>query len=305
MGRRGDTALSSPRILLVYKQSTITRLGGDDMAKLINAGVTNLNRLESAHAQHQGVLKAVRQVIGADCIGERWVGDCTKADCDQADLVVCVGGDGTVFGVQRWLTHQPLIAVNSDPARSVGHVTRLTVDAVAQLWPRGRWAMPAKNACRGCRFASKTRRTPTRKPAFPSSTTASLPIKTLREMTRYQLVSPDGEEELQYSSGIWIATAAGSTAAIASAGFGQTYNDQEAALLFLVREPFKQRNHQLIKGAQLPPVGLTITAALPRCRFTLMVPIRRGQFPGAQAPTFQHAPSRCDFCYRSNTSSLV
>ena len=78
MDKRGTTTVSPPRVLLVYKQSTITRLGDDDMAKLINAGVTNLNRLESAHTQHQGVLESVRQAIGADCIAERWVGDCTK-----------------------------------------------------------------------------------------------------------------------------------------------------------------------------------------------------------------------------------
>ena len=262
MDKRGTTTVSPPRVLLVYKQSTITRLGDDDMAKLINAGVTNLNRLESAHTQHQGVLESVRQAIGANCIAERWVGDCTKEDCDQADLVVCVGGDGTVFGVQRWLTHQPLIAVNSDPARSVGHVTRLTVDAVSATlaaWKLGNAReerMPRLQVC----INDTTR--PDEEASLPFLNDCLFTNQNPAEMTRYQLVSPDGEE-LQYSSGIWIATAAGSTAAIASAGFGQTYDDQEAALLFLVREPFKQRNHQLIKGAQLPPVGLTITAALP------------------------------------------
>ena len=191
------------------------------------------------------------------------MGDCTQADCDDVDLVVCLGGDGTVFGVQRWLTTQPLLAVNSDPQRSIGHVTRLTIDRVAaaiEAWENGsaqEELLPRLQVC----IADKADPSCDLKQPFLND--CLFTNQNPAEMTRYKLESPDGEE-VHYSSGVWISTAAGSTAAIASAGFGQTFEDHESALLFLVREPFTQRcPTRLIKGAQLPPQHLALTAALP------------------------------------------
>ena len=229
--------MSTSRILLVYKQSTLTRLGAADLEKLVSAGVTDCQRLQTAHDQHQQVLDQVRRIIGDRLMAERWVGDCSREDCEKADLVVCVGGDGTVFGVQRWLSSQPLLAVNSDPQRSVGHVTRLTIDrveAALAAWESGKAheeLLPRLQVC----IADKT--DPSCDIKQPFLNDCLFTNQNPAEMTRYQLAAPEGEE-LQYSSGVWISTAAGSTAAIASAGFGQTYEDHESALLFLVREPF-------------------------------------------------------------------
>ena len=250
--------MSTVRVLLVYKQSTLTRLGSEVLEKLMNAGVTDCDRLKSAHNQHHSVLDDVRHAIGNRLVAERWVGDCTKTDCDQVDLVVCVGGDGTVFGVQRWLSNQPLLAVNSDPQRSVGHVTCLTVDAVAATLAAWEADKAQEELLPRLQVCISDKNYPSCGINHPFLNDCLFTNQNPAEMTRYRLENPKGSE-LQYSSGVWVSTAAGSTAAIASAGFGATYEDHVAALLYLVREPFAQRNHQLTKGTQLPPQGLKLT----------------------------------------------
>jgi NAD+ kinase len=67
-------------------------------------------------------------------------------------------------------------------------------------------------------------------------------------MTRYRL-SVDGREEAQRSSGLWIATAAGSTAGIRSAG-GRRMPLTSRRIQFLVREPYTwpARRYALPRG---------------------------------------------------------
>ena len=101
-------------------------------------------------------------------------------------------------------------------------------------------------------------------------------------MSRYLLSTPEGRE-YQRSSGVWVATAAGSTGAIRSAGADPVEGGE--ALLFQVREPFHGRAElALLSGRQIPAMGLQLTPGIPGMALYLdgpniTVPLR----PGATA----------------------
>ncbi|TVR43610.1 MAG: hypothetical protein EA402_09150 [Planctomycetota bacterium] len=257
-------------ILLVTKQSTRDRLGQDDMQRLVSAGVADPQRLEAAHRQHQEAVDQVRSAIGAALVTEAWVGHITPDHLKNIDLVICVGGDGTVFGVQRWIAETPLISVNSDPERSVGHFTRLRANQVAatlEAWRAGHsqeQALPRLAA----RILDQAGRGPLLMDTHPILNDCLFTNHNPAEMSRY-VIDTGEDQELHYSSGVWVATAAGSTAAIASAGFGTTYDPAEAALLFHVREPFSNSPLHLNSGSQCPPQGLSLTAAIPGMQISI------------------------------------
>ena len=73
--------------------------------------------------------------------------------------------------------------------------------------------------------------------------------------TRYA-IRRDGRAEEQRSSGVWIATAAGSTAAIHSAG-GKILPITSQRLQFVVREPYEKRGvrYRVLRERSRPASG--------------------------------------------------
>jgi NAD+ kinase len=146
------------------------------------------------------------------------------------------------------------LTVNSDPATSVGHFTRataLTVGEVVAAWKSGRHLLESVPRLE-VSAAGQTYRV-LNDCLFSSTNPAA--------MTRYQLEIPEGRE-LQRSSGVWVATAAGSSGAIHSAGARPVQGGP--ALLYRVREPFLGRGPAtLVAGVQQPPQWLRLTPAAP------------------------------------------
>jgi NAD+ kinase len=186
----------------------------------------------------------------------RYIDELLPEDADDRDLVVTVGGDGTVFALGALRSNRPAITVNSDPSRSVGHSTRCTGADFPSLFaafkahqhriePIHRLDLsvdggPPHRILNDCLFTS-------RNPAAVS---------------RY-ILAVDGQQESQISSGVWISTAAGSTGGIRSAGM-TSLDRADHALLFKVREPFQiLKSFFLLEGIQRPPRGLTLIATMP------------------------------------------
>ena len=74
--------------------------------------------------------------------------------------------------------------------------------------------------------------------------------------TRY-LLRVDGREELQTSSGVWIATASGATGAMRSAG-GRPMSGDDRRLQYKVREPYVRvgTSVALVGGSTDDPIAL-------------------------------------------------
>jgi len=149
----------------------------------------------------------------------------------RADLVVTVGGDGTFLAAASAVREQAMLGVNSSPSTSTGRYCGSTLATFAA-------ALDA--------IVEGAAPTPLVRIQIAVEGT-SLPALALNDVlfanrsppcsSRYALTV--GETvELQLSSGIWIATASGSSAAIRSAG-GEPMGHGDPRLQLLVREPYQ------------------------------------------------------------------
>ncbi len=160
------------------------------------------------------------------------------------DLIVSVGGDGTFLDSSHYLRENPLmVGINSNPKTSHGAYCHTDASGFENLLERilaFKAPLVLLNRIR-CKLGKKT-----------------LPILALNDVllanpipagtTRY-LVQIGKIREEQKSSGIWISTASGSTAAIHSAG-GKIMPLESKKLQYLVREPFLQggKHYRIQKG---------------------------------------------------------
>ncbi len=244
------------RILLVRKVPLLHRLDRESIDRLSASGVMRQDRLEASAAMQEATLVAVRACLDAgDQVDECLVHQLRPGDGGDVDLVLTVGGDGTVFAAGNLATSAAYLTVNSDPERSVGHYTRFTRDTIAAglaAWHTGKaWL----EAIPRLQLEVDSRHWFVLNDALFTSTNPAA-------MSRYQLEADD-QREYHRSSGVWIATGAGSTAAIRSAG-AEPVPAHEPALLWRVREPFPATNaYQLLSGHQHPPRRLRLTPGIP------------------------------------------
>ncbi len=269
--------MSSKRILLLSKTPLVERLEPDVLQRLAAGGAVHLDRLQIAADTHQRTLMLARKITSAHHVSECTVEQLQERDGANKDLIITIGGDGTVLTANSLDADIPLLTVNSDPQGSIGMYTRcnaenvaalfdawLSGDAVEEIIPRLQVRIDNDQPCHvlnECLFAS----------ANPAA------------MTRYVL-EVDGQRESQRSSGVWVSTAAGSTAAIRSAGM-EPVEAHHPALLFQVREPFSGRGPmKLLSGRQLPPSGLRLMPAMPGVSIFIDGPhIHRTMPPGSVA----------------------
>ena len=223
------------RILVVHRRSAYTDIVSDDkhpgIKKLIRAKNPLVQGLLAAHKNHTASMKRVKKALTDRGIDHVWRHHIDDIDTSDFDLVVTVGGDGTVLHASHAIDQTPVLAVNSAPGTSVGFFTCTeapnfgrTLDRVlsGELKPTRLTRMEVRvngkvvtdRALNDVLFCHDC----------PAST------------TRYVL-SFDGIVEHQLSSGVWIATAAGSTAAVKAAG-GKPMTPRSRRLQFMVREPF-------------------------------------------------------------------
>ena len=89
--------------------------------------------IEAAHDKHQQVLGKVRQAmpttVKSQLIDREMV---PRFTFGRADLVVTVGQDGLVSNTAKYLTGQPILAVNPDPERFDGILLPFTADTLEQ-----------------------------------------------------------------------------------------------------------------------------------------------------------------------------
>jgi len=93
----------------------------------------SFERIMEAHEKHQQVLSKVRQAvpgtIKSQVIDRELV---PRFTFGEADLVVTVGQDGLVSNTAKYLTGQPILAVNPDPERFDGVLLPFTIEKVGQ-----------------------------------------------------------------------------------------------------------------------------------------------------------------------------
>ncbi|NOT60617.1 MAG: NAD(+) kinase, partial [Acidobacteria bacterium] len=250
---------------VVVKQTALAQ--GGRAAQFARQGDATAQRIVAAHQSHQQTLSVVRKTLkqhGIACteLNAKELNAKAKRQLARADFVVTVGGDGTVLNTSHCITEAVMVGVNSAPGDSVGHFCALTAATFAVRLPEylaGRW-----------RPTTLTRLAVTlddrRLPELALNDV--LIAHTCPAATTRYLINAGKIEEEHRSSGIWIATAAGSTAGIRSAG-GRQQPRRSQKIQYRVRELYREvhggvlRDYQLTHGFIAPDEVLTIASKMP------------------------------------------
>jgi len=261
-----------PRVLVIYKKS-VYRIHVEErwtsrVRDLLARGHPVVQRVVRAHAEHAATIEVVRTVLrdlGARATFRfrREVGR-----TDGFDLIVTVGGDGTLLWVSHAVGQTPVLCVNSAPEDSVGFFAGATRRNVADRLDA---------ALRG-----KLRETPLQRVEVLVDG-RTIERRVLNDvllchvnpaaMSRYIMVHRRRVED-QKSSGIWIGPAAGSTAAQRSAG-GVVLPPRSRLIQYVVREAYDPRGAQkLVRGLVRPGDRFAILSRMHEARLYVDGPYR-------------------------------
>jgi NAD+ kinase len=164
-----------------------------------------------------------------------------------ARLVVTVGGDGTLLTASHWIAGGALLGVNSAPKSSVGYLTlarRATITRILSRIERGT-LLPKPVARLEAELDGQLL-----PPALNDILVAhERPAATSRYRLRL-----GSRTEKHRSSGLWISTAAGSTAGIRSAG-GRVMPLTSHRLQFRARELYRPFNQDVGMESGFVPAG--------------------------------------------------
>jgi len=221
------------KILLIYKKSAYSIYFRERKLQLTNGKKTNLqkelNRFKKAHDEHHKTLKKVEKILFT--YGVHYEKHCRggKINYSRYDFVITVGGDGTFLEACQKIKNQVILGVNSAPSFRVGklcsanatnfeRIIRRIVEKKFTLSPWQRLRLQLEGHVRPIECVNDI--------LICNSDPAA--------MSRYYLKIDKIKEE-QRNSGIWIATPAGSSGAIQSAG-GKPLKMNERKIQYMPRE---------------------------------------------------------------------
>jgi len=236
-------------ILLLYKNSTYAGYFLSDRKRLAQLeGMLNseeIKRFRRTHSNHfwslsyvEAVLKNRKLKFTKACRG-------SSLDYSRYDLVITVGGDGTFLEAARQTKKEIVWGINSDPSWSVGRFCSGN--------PQNFEALLDKILAGKARIRKFNRL----KLSFSDGTQSMNVLNDILichhnpgAMSRYFLTVGRVREE-QRSSGVWIATAAGSSGGIHSAG-GKILPQENKEYQYMARELYRGKNIRYhLKGGVL------------------------------------------------------
>ena len=258
---RRPRARGTPRVLVIYKKSAyqlLVRERKNARARaLLERQDRSVERLLASHEDHVSTIQEARTLL------ERLGVDATfryRADADTADtfdLIITLGGDGTLLWASHMVGKQPMLAINTAPRDSIGYFcagskNNLEEVLVGALERTLGWTelTRVQIAIDGDVVSSRVLNDVLFCHECPAAT------------TRYIIRQRSCEEEHR-SSGLWIGPAAGSTAAQRSAG-GRVLPPTSSQIQFVVREPYMPNGtrYELTKGLMEADETLLITSKI-------------------------------------------
>lgn len=199
-----------------------------------------LQKISRAYKAHGAAVLRIKKIVGRTGIPFRMTTGKLKGPMDS-DLIITVGGDGTFLRTSHLVGSQMILGVNSYPALSVGALCSTTVDF---------FESKLKKILSGKFRIRKLNRLEIRINDMKFKIQALNDIlyanRSPAGTSRY-LIRIGAKSEEQKSSGVWVATAAGSTAAIYAAG-GKKLPIQSKMIQYRVREPYGRHRYKLACG---------------------------------------------------------
>lgn len=233
--RPGYPATPPVRVLVVYKKSRyriyVLERKNRRMSELLRRDDPSVDSMRATHEAHEQTLARVLALLregGAEVTG-RYRAHLAR---DSYDLVVTVGGDGTLLEAARAITDTPVLAVNSAPSTSVGFFCGAEpADLEERLGLALQRRLPAVRLSRAQAFVDGA-------PKGPPILNDVLFCHPNPAVTSRYILQVGSKRERQKSSGMWIGTPAGSSAAQRSAG-GELLPIGSRLLQWIVREPYR------------------------------------------------------------------
>lgn len=222
--------------LLVIKETAWQRYTQDKLdahvAELLAHNDPAVAKMKPTHDAHVATVNETKEAL--DSLGIEF---CTVPNpygafsCDNANLVITIGGDGTLLSASRHVKDLPILGINSAPGSSVGFFSGTRSGSVAATL-----RAYADGTLKGTRL-SRMEVTRNTIPLSKRVLNDALYCHPCPAATSRYLLELHGILEEQTSSGLWIGPAAGSTAAQHSAG-GNILPLQSRAMQLVVREPY-------------------------------------------------------------------
>ncbi len=219
------------KVLLLCKESAYNRyiLKSRTFLKFTDKNSKEVQRIKKTHIEHFKTLQVVEKELKEHNIQFTKLPRGGKIRTSHYDLIISVGGDGTFLEAARNIKDEYILGVNSDPHWSVGQfciANRETFPLVLKKIINNQFKIQILQRMQ-LKFKFQ---------AIKINVLNDILVchKNPAGMSRYYLTF-SGEKEEQRSSGIWVATAAGSTGAIHSAG-GRILPLTSAKIQFKVRE---------------------------------------------------------------------
>ena len=249
------------KVFVVHKVPKLTDLQSSAPAMIADLAELDPGQLASMEDARDIQNRALETVVETLDQQGRLLGVVNRNDFDvvppEADLVLAVGGDGTVLDVSHRVIDRPLAAINSDPKRSVGYFCASDASGVGKVVDAAESG--AAEVFELHRFQLSLNDEPL---PFPCMNDVLVTNGNPAMMSRYVLHAGTRNEK-QSSSGLWVSTPAGSTGGIRSAG-GTVMPLEGSLLQYLVREPYMPRHihFELTRGVRHLREGLAIESLM-------------------------------------------
>ena len=260
--RRAGADRRAPRVLVIYKKSAyqiyVRERRHARIQQLVAAGDAGARALLAAHEDHIRSIERAREALAALGAAATFRHRSRDAHVVGVDLVVTLGGDGTLL----WASHlvgadTPIIAINTAPRASVGYFCAGKDTEIPEVL--------------GEALAGRLRETSlTRMQVSIDGKAISQRVlndalfchECPASTSRYGLRFGRKLEEHK-SSGLWVGPAAGSTAAQHSAG-GRILPVRSKLLQFVVREPYEPNGtrYRLRSGFVKPNANLVVHSSM-------------------------------------------
>ncbi|MBM4394966.1 MAG: NAD(+)/NADH kinase [Deltaproteobacteria bacterium] len=222
-------------VLLATKTTLYERFGVNRreprIQEMIAARNPFVGKVQASHFETVRSRDVVREVLGRAGLRVREARRHARVPDGRYDLVVVVGGDGTVLDFAQNVRSTPMLAVNSSPSSSVGHFCAVNADTFGAALDAIAADRIAPTALTRVRVAIDG----ADQPKYVLNDV--LFAHTMPAATSRYVIEAGGVAEEQKSSGVWVSTAAGSTGAIRSAS-GTLMDTRDERLQYVVREPY-------------------------------------------------------------------
>ena len=272
--------------LLVVKIPVASRKRVAD--RLVRTGKRLAGQVEDAAREQERTLDTLHEtlarlgvtpaLLSVDALDAR-----ARRALAAARLVISVGGDGTLLTASHWVTGADLLGVNSAPRSSVGFLTFARRATLARVLARIAHGDLQPQTVARIEVELEGRRLP------PALNDVLLAHEQPAATSRYGLRLGRRVEEHR-SSGLWVSSAAGSTAGIRSAG-GEPMPLGDRRLQFRARELYRAhgRGGVLAAGYVEPGRELVVESAMAAGRLFVDGARLAVSFPFGARATFRVA----------------